>query len=172
MFSRPFTPLSPGLVLQSCGSSVRLPPAVTVPRSAGLGPAVPAWRTFAGLTGSSPLTRSRTVVLASVALPWLPQSRLLLQLLRQLTLGSLPDTLSPPYGGFSLCCTFGRTYLFKLYSAVLFGVTLGFASLLPLQALTNYNATQACDSTRLTHTLVSVRGFAGTSKYCVDRRYL
>ena len=57
------------------------------------------------------------------------------------------------------------------FSAILFGVTMGFTSLIPITALNNHLASNRCDA-KSTHTLVSVRGFAGTTKYCVDKRYL
>ena len=58
------------------------------------------------------------------------------------------------------------------FGAILFGVTLGFTSLMPLTALNNHIATDNCTDQPTTHTLVSVRGFSGTTKYCVDNRYL
>ena len=62
--------------------------------------------------------------------------------------------------------------MFKSYGAILFGVTIGFISLIPLQALTNSQARNKCFDTSDTHTLVSVRAFAGVADYCVDNRYL
>ena len=62
--------------------------------------------------------------------------------------------------------------MFKSYGAILFGITIGFISLIPLQALTNSQAKAKCTDTPESHTLVSVRAFAGTAKYCVDNRYL
>ena len=56
-------------------------------------------------------------------------------------------------------------------SAILFGVTIGFISLIPLQALTNSQAKAQCSDTPETHTLITVRAFAGTANYCVDNRY-
>ena len=60
----------------------------------------------------------------------------------------------------------------KSYGAILFGITIGFMSLIPLQALTNSQAKAQCSDTSDTHTLVSVRAFAGDADYCVDNRYL
>jgi len=62
--------------------------------------------------------------------------------------------------------------MFKYSSAILFGVTLGFISLIPLQALTNSQAKAQCSDSSDTHTLVTVRAFAGTANHCVDNRYL
>jgi hypothetical protein len=61
--------------------------------------------------------------------------------------------------------------MFKYSSAILFGITVGFISLIPLQAVTNNSAKQQCLNND-THTLVSVRAFAGDANYCVDNRYL
>jgi hypothetical protein len=58
------------------------------------------------------------------------------------------------------------------FGAILFGITMGFTSLIPLTALNNHIATGNCADQPATHTLVSVRGFSGTTKYCVDKRYL
>jgi hypothetical protein len=60
----------------------------------------------------------------------------------------------------------------KSYSAILFGITIGFMSLIPLQALTNSQAKAKCNEATDTHTLVQVRAFAGDANYCVDNRYL
>ena len=62
--------------------------------------------------------------------------------------------------------------MFKSYGAILFGITLGFTSLIPLQALTNSQAKAKCTDTPTTHTLVSVRAFAGDANYCLDNRYI
>ena len=63
-------------------------------------------------------------------------------------------------------------YMFQSYGTILFGVTLGFMSLLPLQVWTNATATRQCTNEATTHTLVTVRAFAGTAKYCVHNRDL
>ena len=60
----------------------------------------------------------------------------------------------------------------KSYVAIFAGATLGFLSLIPLQALTNSQAKAQCSDTPDTHTLVSVRAFAGDADYCVENRYL
>ena len=60
----------------------------------------------------------------------------------------------------------------KSIGAILFGITMGFTSLLPITALNNHIATGNCADQPTTHTLVSVSGFSGTTKYCVDKRYL
>ena len=60
----------------------------------------------------------------------------------------------------------------KSYGAILFGVTLGFMSLIPLQALTNSQAKAKCSDAPDTHTLVSVRAFSGDADYCVANKYL
>ena len=62
--------------------------------------------------------------------------------------------------------------MFKPFSAILAGATLGFLSLIPLQALTNSQAKAKCSAAPDTHTLVSVRAFAGDAKYCVANKYL
>ena len=62
--------------------------------------------------------------------------------------------------------------MFKYASAVLFGITLGFTALIPLQAGTNAVAYRACQAAPDTHTLVTVRAFAGTAEYCVSNAYL
>ena len=62
--------------------------------------------------------------------------------------------------------------MFKSYGAILFGITIGFISLIPLQALTNSQARTKCNDAPESHTLVTVRSFAGTAKYCVDNRYV
>lgn len=59
----------------------------------------------------------------------------------------------------------------KSYGAILFGITIGIASLIPLQALNNHQAKRACnadDSSKL----VLVRAFAGDAYHCVENRYL
>jgi len=62
--------------------------------------------------------------------------------------------------------------MFKPLSAILCGATLGFLSLIPLQALTNSQAKAKCLDNSTTHTLVSVRAFAGDADYCVGNQYL
>ena len=62
--------------------------------------------------------------------------------------------------------------MFKPLSAIFFGATLGFLSLIPLQALTNSQAKAQCSDNSDTHTLVTVRAFAGTANYCVGNQYL
>lgn len=62
--------------------------------------------------------------------------------------------------------------MFKPTAAVLIGATLGYLALIPLAALTSSNAARACSQKPNTHTLVTVRAFAGTAKHCVDRRYI
>lgn len=58
------------------------------------------------------------------------------------------------------------------FSAIFFGATLGFMSLMPLQALTNSLAKAKCSDSADTHTLVSVRAFVGDADYCVANKYL
>jgi hypothetical protein len=62
--------------------------------------------------------------------------------------------------------------MFNSIGAILFGITMGFTSLIPLTAVNNNIATRNCVDQSTTHTLVTVRAFAGTSKHCVDRRYI
>ncbi len=62
--------------------------------------------------------------------------------------------------------------MIKPFSAIFFGATLGFMSLIPLQALTNSHAKAKCSDNADTHTLVSVRAFAGDADYCVANKYL
>lgn len=62
--------------------------------------------------------------------------------------------------------------MFKPLSAILFGATLGFASLIPLQAATNHIAQTKCADQTTTHTLVHTRAFAGDAYYCVANKYL
>ena len=62
--------------------------------------------------------------------------------------------------------------MFKPLSAILFGATAGFISLIPLQAVTNHYAYNKCKTLPDTHTLVQVRAFAGTAEYCVSNAYL
>ena len=62
--------------------------------------------------------------------------------------------------------------MFKSYGAILFGATVGFMSLIPLQAVTNSYAKAKCSDAPTTHTLVSVSTFAGTDTYCVENAYL
>ena len=62
--------------------------------------------------------------------------------------------------------------MFKPLSAILFGASLGFMSLIPLQALTNSQVKVQCTESPDTHTLVSVRAFAGDADYCVRNVYL
>lgn len=62
--------------------------------------------------------------------------------------------------------------MFKYYSAILFGVTVGFISLIPLTAMSNEVASRDCKDQPTTHTLISVRGFSGTTRYCVANEYL
>ena len=75
-------------------------------------------------------------------------------------------------GGLFICVITLNTQMFKYSSAILFGVTIGFISLIPLQALTNSQARNKCSDTPVTHTLVSVRAFAGDADYCVGNQYL
>lgn len=58
------------------------------------------------------------------------------------------------------------------FSAIFFGATLGFMSLIPLQAWTNNLAKAKCSANADTHTLVSVRAFAGDADHCVANKYL
>ena len=62
--------------------------------------------------------------------------------------------------------------MFKPLSAILAGATLGFLSLIPLQALTNSQAKAQCSDKSDTHTLVSVRNFTGDADYCVGNQYV
>jgi hypothetical protein len=62
--------------------------------------------------------------------------------------------------------------MFKYYSAIFFGVTIGFASLIPLQAAANHAARNQCVGQSDTHTLVFTRAFAGDAYYCVANKYL
>ena len=62
--------------------------------------------------------------------------------------------------------------MFKPFAAIFMGATLGFASLIPFTAVTNIIATRNCVNQPTTHTLVTVPAFAGTSKHCVDNRYI
>ena len=63
-------------------------------------------------------------------------------------------------------------HMFNYFGAILFGATVGFTSLIPLTAVNNNIATRDCVDQSTTHTLVTVRAFAGTAKYCVDNRYI
>jgi len=62
--------------------------------------------------------------------------------------------------------------MFNYASAIFFGITMGIASLIPLQAATNHIAHNNCADQPLTHKLLLVRGFAGDSYYCVANKYL
>jgi len=62
--------------------------------------------------------------------------------------------------------------MFKYSSAILFGITVGFISLIPLQAMTNNAAYNKCSALPDTHSLIQVRAFAGTADYCVSKAYL
>ena len=62
--------------------------------------------------------------------------------------------------------------MFKQYGAILFGTALGYLALIPSTALSNSIATRACQQKLDTHALVTVRGFAGNTRYCIDSRYL
>ena len=62
--------------------------------------------------------------------------------------------------------------MIKPFASIFFGATLGFLSLIPLQALTNSHAKAKCADAPDTHTLVSVRAFAGDADYCVGNQYL
>ena len=62
--------------------------------------------------------------------------------------------------------------MFGYYGAILFGITMGFTSLIPLTAVNNQIAMRDCFNQSDTHTLVTVRAFAGTANHCVDNRYL
>lgn len=63
--------------------------------------------------------------------------------------------------------------MLKYSSAILFGVTMGFISLIPLQALANSQAKAQCNHELSdTHTLVHTRAFAGDAYYCVANKYL
>ena len=62
--------------------------------------------------------------------------------------------------------------MFKPFCSIFFGATLGFISLIPLQALTSTHARNKCSDSPDTHTLVSVRAFAGDADYCVRNVYL
>ena len=80
--------------------------------------------------------------------------------------------LPPPNGGVIGLCNYYTKHMFKSYGAILFGMTMGFLSLIPLQALNNSQARTKCTDNTDTHTLVYVRAFAGDANYCVDNRYL
>ena len=80
--------------------------------------------------------------------------------------------LSTLTGGFTYCALYFIKHMIKPLASVFFGATLGFLSLIPLQALTNAAAYRACQDTPDTHTLVTVRAFAGTAEYCVSNVYL
>ena len=58
------------------------------------------------------------------------------------------------------------------FSAIFFGVVLGIAAGLPIQASMNEYAGRKCQAFKSTHQLVSTRGFWGETKHCIDRRYL
>jgi hypothetical protein len=58
------------------------------------------------------------------------------------------------------------------FIAITFGIVIGFAAGVPMQASLNEVASTKCKGHTTTHQLVSTRGFWGTSKFCVDRRYL
>ena len=60
----------------------------------------------------------------------------------------------------------------KYASAIFFGATIGFASLIPLQAATNQVARNHCADKSDTHKLIHVRAFAGDAYHCVDNKYL
>ena len=62
--------------------------------------------------------------------------------------------------------------MIKPFASIFFGATLGFLSLIPLQALTNSQAKAKCSDNSDTHTLVSVRAFSGDADYCVGNQYL
>lgn len=62
--------------------------------------------------------------------------------------------------------------MIKPLSAILFGMTAGFLSLIPLQAVTNHYAYNKCQALPETHSLIQVRAFAGTAEYCVSKAYL
>lgn len=62
--------------------------------------------------------------------------------------------------------------MFKYYSAVFAGITIGFMSLIPIQAMTNNAAYNKCNTLPDTHKLITVRAFAGTAEYCVSKAYL
>ena len=62
--------------------------------------------------------------------------------------------------------------MFNSYGAILFGITIGFMSLIPSQALTNSQARTKCAESPDTHTLVSVRDFTGDADYCISKVYL
>ena len=62
--------------------------------------------------------------------------------------------------------------MFNYFGAILFGITMGFTSLIPLTAVNNQIAMRDCFNQSDTHTLVTVRAFAGTANHCVDRRYI
>ena len=57
-------------------------------------------------------------------------------------------------------------------SAVMFGVVLAVAGGLPIQAAMNVYETRQCKEHTQSHKLITVRGFWGDTKHCVDRRYL
>ena len=62
--------------------------------------------------------------------------------------------------------------MFQSFGAILFGTTIGFISLIPLQALTNSQARNQCSVKPFTHTLVRTRAFAGDAHYCIGNSYL
>jgi hypothetical protein len=78
---------------------------------------------------------------------------------------------SPLTGGLFTCVIY-TFIMFNYFGAILFGITMGFTSLIPLTAVNNNIATRNCVGQSDTHTLVTVRAFAGTAKHCVDNRYL
>jgi hypothetical protein len=54
------------------------------------------------------------------------------------------------------------------FIAITFGIVIGFAAGVPMQASLNEVASTKCKGHTTTHQLVSTRGFWGTSKFCVD----
>ena len=79
--------------------------------------------------------------------------------------------MSPLLGGLFIYVIY-ILFMFNYFGAILFGVTMGFTSLIPLTAVNNHIAIRDCFNQYDTHTLVTVRAFAGTAHHCVDNRYL
>ena len=64
------------------------------------------------------------------------------------------------------------TTMFSPLSAVVSGAVIGFILCAPLQQAVNSWEARDCAAHTDTHTLVSDRSFWGTTKLCIDNRYL
>jgi hypothetical protein len=58
------------------------------------------------------------------------------------------------------------------FATIAAGALIGFSACAPLNAMVNRLERGTCEQRQATHTLVTAKGFWGTERRCVDRRWL